>query len=101
PYTTLFRSSPYPCGLPGEAAQNSADQMPPVTTPGTLLHAIALAAVGGESSVSEIVIASPLRLAAVPRRSIPGHTGFATPRSSNVLPARVVPERALSGHGFV
>ena len=42
----------------GVADQSSADQIPPVTTPGALLQAIAFAAVGGESRVSVIVIVS-------------------------------------------
>src|SRR2546423_7537774 len=75
--------------------------MPPVTSPGALLQAIAFAAVGGESSVSEIVIKSPLRLAAALSRSIPGHAGFATPNSSYVSPARSVTEWSLIGHAFI
>src|ERR687888_901805 len=96
----MKKPSPYPSGLPSEAAQNSALQMPPVTT-GSRPQAIALAAVGGESSVSEIVIVSPLRLAAVPSRSIPGHAGFADPTASNVSPFTSVTEWSLIGHVFI
>src|SRR5919205_3255942 len=75
--------------------------MPPVTTPGALLQAIAFAAVGGELSVRDTVIRSPLLLAAAPRRSIPGHAGFATPVSSNVSPFTSVTEWSLIGHAFI
>ena len=75
--------------------------MPPVTRPGALLQAIALAEVGGESSVSDTVIRSPLRLALVPRRSIPGHTGFGAPSSSNVSPERSMTEWSFTGHVFI
>src|SRR5207244_11178057 len=72
-----------------------------VTTPGALRQATAFAAVGAESSVSVIVIVSPFRFAAVPRRSIPGHAGFATPSSSYVSPARSVAEWSLIGDAFM
>src|SRR5436190_24327097 len=76
--------------------------MPPVTTPGgALLQAIAFAAVGGESSVSEIVMMFPLLLAAVPSKSIPGHAGFATPSSPYVSRAGSVTEWSLTGHVFM
>src|SRR5205807_3019871 len=86
--------------LPSLAAQNSALQIPPVTRPGALLHAIAFVDDGGESSVREMVIKSPLRLALTPRMSIPGQAVFATPSSSNVSPARSVTEGSLIGHAY-
>src|ERR671937_794071 len=97
----MKKLSPYPSGLPSEAAQNSALQMPPVTTPGALLHAIALSAVGGESSVSETVIRSPLIFAPAPRMSIPGHAVFATPSSLYVSPVRSVTEWSWIGQLFM
>ena len=76
-------------------------QMPPVTKPGALLQAIAFVEDGGESSVNEMVIKSPLRLALTPRMSIPGQAVFATPSSSNVSPARSVTEWSFIGHAFM
>src|SRR5919202_6731761 len=75
--------------------------MPPVTTPGALEQAIASAAVGGASSVSDTVIMSPLRFALAPRRSIPGQAGFAAPVSSNVSPLGSVTEWSLIGQAFI
>src|SRR5919198_381262 len=97
----MYKLSPSPSGLPLVAAQNSALQIPPVTTPGALLQVIAFVAVGGESSVSETVIRSPLMLAPAPRRSTPGHAGFATPSSSYVSPARSVTEWSWIGQLFM
>src|SRR5205823_13860556 len=58
--------------------------LPPVTKPGALLQAIAFADEGAESSVSEMVIKSPLRLALTPRMSIPGQAAFGAPSSLKV-----------------
>src|SRR5205823_10346718 len=75
--------------------------LPPVTKPGALLQAIAFADEGAESSVSEMVIKSPLRLALTPRMSIPGQAAFGAPSSLKVSAARSVTEWSVIGHAFI
>src|SRR6266576_2989596 len=77
--------------VPLAAAQNSAPQIPPVTSP--VPQAIALAEHGAAFRVSVIVRRSFVRLEFAPRRSSPAHDRFGKPEPSETSPERSVTDR--------